>query len=165
MPSARAWRGPSIATGRSSTSISPASGRTLPYRMRTRVVLPAPFSPSSACTDAGSSERLAPRSASVVPKRLRMSRSATSAKRLEAPARDLERARRNLARELLHLRADLGGHLRAELLVPLDRNHSARQTEAYRPRLERPGLHFDRHEQQRHRDVQGRGRQHVLGRG
>ena len=50
MPSARAWAGPAITVGSPSTRIVPVSGWWTPARILTRVLLPAPFSPTSAWT-------------------------------------------------------------------------------------------------------------------
>ena len=71
--------------GTPSTAISPASGRTRPYATCIRVVLPAPFSPSSACSSPGVSVKSAPRSACTEPKRLRMPRSARAGGRGHRP--------------------------------------------------------------------------------
>ncbi len=53
MPSARARRGLSISTIAPSTAIVPASGRVTPYTIFINVLLPAPFSPSSATISPG----------------------------------------------------------------------------------------------------------------
>src|SRR5919198_503138 len=50
MPASRASRGEWNSTGRPWREISPSSGRYSPVRMFESVLLPAPFSPSSACT-------------------------------------------------------------------------------------------------------------------
>src|SRR2546427_292590 len=50
MPSACASRGDASRTGRPSSDTSPSSGCSAPVRILTSVDLPAPFSPSNACT-------------------------------------------------------------------------------------------------------------------
>src|SRR5450631_1199158 len=57
MPAAMASPGPAKVTGTSSTRISPASGLYIPYRTFIKVLLPAPFSPSSAWISPGSTVR------------------------------------------------------------------------------------------------------------
>src|SRR6266581_9173824 len=57
MPRSIAWRGESKRTGWPSSTIRPASGAVRPYRTFMSVVLPAPFSPSSASTSPGYSCR------------------------------------------------------------------------------------------------------------
>ncbi len=63
------------------TRISPASRRTTPAMILTRVLLPAPFSPSNACTSARRTTRSAPTSAWMPPYCLwtPLARSASSA--------------------------------------------------------------------------------------
>ena len=51
IPRSRASRGDRKSTACPSTSIRPASGRMTPETIRPRVDLPAPFSPTSACTE------------------------------------------------------------------------------------------------------------------
>ena len=68
MPAAMASRGPSNRHALPSTAISPRSGRCTPPRMRTSVDLPAPFSPTSACTSPASTSKSTPSSARVAPK-------------------------------------------------------------------------------------------------
>src|SRR5258705_8273275 len=69
MPQSRAWRGFAGVNDRPSSSMEPASGRSAPLKTFMSVLLPAPFSPMSACTSPAwtSSETL--RSACVAPKR------------------------------------------------------------------------------------------------
>jgi hypothetical protein len=57
-PSRCAASGSPIRRGSPSTTMSPASGWTTPVRILTRVDLPAPFSPTSACTVAFSIGKL-----------------------------------------------------------------------------------------------------------
>src|SRR5688572_1156258 len=78
MPSARASRGEWRRTSPPSTWIVPASGGTIPPAMCIRVDLPAPFSPTSACTSPAANEKSAPRTARTGPKDLRMPRSSRS---------------------------------------------------------------------------------------
>src|SRR5436309_12877587 len=49
--------------------MAPRSGRRRPARQASSVLLPAPFSPMSACTSPGPTSRLAPSRATVGPKR------------------------------------------------------------------------------------------------
>src|SRR5436190_16698938 len=49
--------------------MAPRSGRSRPARQASSVLLPAPFSPMSACTSPGPTSRLAPSRATVGPKR------------------------------------------------------------------------------------------------
>ena len=54
IPSDRAWAGPRICVGSPSSRIVPLSGWWTPARILTSVLLPAPFSPTSAWTSPGS---------------------------------------------------------------------------------------------------------------
>ena len=72
MPSCWPRSGFLIACGSPPRRISPASHCTAPVRMRESVLLPAPFSPTMACTSPLSAERSTARSACVPPKRLLM---------------------------------------------------------------------------------------------
>ena len=74
MPSARAASGLGRLTVLASISISPALGWISPYRILTRVDLPAPFSPSSACTSPRRRSRSIRSLAVNAPKRLVMPR-------------------------------------------------------------------------------------------
>src|SRR3990172_4128942 len=56
------------------TSIVPPSARITPVRILTRVLFPAPFAPSNACTSPGSTVRSADRSATTGPKNFERSR-------------------------------------------------------------------------------------------
>src|SRR5574340_131564 len=58
--------------GAPSRKTSPASGCTTPAMILESVLLPAPFSPTSACTSPGSTEKLTPSSACVPSKCLLM---------------------------------------------------------------------------------------------
>src|SRR5579872_827604 len=60
MPYRSAARGPSIVTGAPSISIVPESAGCAPARIFMSVDLPAPFSPTSACTSARSTSRSTP---------------------------------------------------------------------------------------------------------
>ena len=77
MPASCASRAEAKRTSRPSTRIVPASGACSPSRMRSRVDLPAPFSPTSAVTLAGGRSRLTPLSAWTTPNRLAIPRTAT----------------------------------------------------------------------------------------
>src|SRR5579884_252478 len=74
MPSRSAVRGPSIATGAPSTSIVPPSAGCAPARIFISVDLPAPFSPTSACTSPASTSNVTPSSARTPGNDLTMSR-------------------------------------------------------------------------------------------
>src|SRR3954471_12614159 len=63
MPKARAAAGSSRATAVPATTIVPPSGVSAPVMMRINVDLPAPFSPTSACTSPGCRSKDTPRSA------------------------------------------------------------------------------------------------------
>ena len=73
------------ATGLSSIRISPSSGCMSPYRTFIRVVLPAPFSPSRACTWPGDTERSIRSLATSEPNRLVMPFSSSSTSTLRSP--------------------------------------------------------------------------------
>src|SRR5438270_708585 len=73
MPSLRAAVGSFASTAWPATSIVPASGRWAPVMTLIRVDLPAPFSPTNACTSPASNSRCTPRSARTPPKDLWMS--------------------------------------------------------------------------------------------
>ena len=75
MPSSRARAGPWMTVGSPSRVIVPRSGWWMPARILTSVLLPAPFSPTSAWTSRGRRSRSTPSSAWVAPKRIVMSRS------------------------------------------------------------------------------------------
>ena len=75
IPASRASRGDRSRFGVPSIRISPASGDSIPAATCISVVLPAPFSPSSACTSPARTTRPAPVSACTVPNRLWMLRS------------------------------------------------------------------------------------------
>ena len=70
MPNMRATTGLSICCSRPSVTTLPASGRWKPEMHLTSVLLPAPFSPSSACTEPGATFRVTWSSAVKLPKRL-----------------------------------------------------------------------------------------------
>src|SRR2546429_7679809 len=70
IPLSRASSGLAGAYARPSTSIVPASGLIRPASTFIKVLLPAPFSPISACTSPFCKRRLTPSSATVGPKRL-----------------------------------------------------------------------------------------------
>ena len=70
MPRARDWAGPWIATGVPSRRIVPASGWWTPARILTSVLLPAPFSPTSAWISPGRRSIDTSVSAAVAPNRL-----------------------------------------------------------------------------------------------
>src|SRR5688572_6660005 len=70
IPSRMAARGPGIATTDPSSAIVPASGWTNPNRQFISVDLPAPFSPTSACTSPRRIWRSTASSASSDPNRL-----------------------------------------------------------------------------------------------
>src|SRR4029453_14803419 len=69
-PAARAWAGGRNRTTLPATSTPPASGRITPERILTRVLLPAPFAPTSAWTSPGATARSTERRASTDPYRL-----------------------------------------------------------------------------------------------
>src|SRR5215203_4561669 len=69
IPRRVASAGPDSRTGSSSTITVPSSGRSSPYRIRISVVLPAPFSPTIACTVPGASESVTASLATTRPKR------------------------------------------------------------------------------------------------
>src|SRR5215204_2811826 len=69
MPRPVASAGPDSRTGSSSTITVPSSGRSSPYRIRISVVLPAPFSPTMACTVPGAIESVTASLATTPPKR------------------------------------------------------------------------------------------------
>src|SRR5437763_1875893 len=73
-----ASRGEWNCTGSPSRKISPASGRYRPVRMLESVVLPAPFSPSSACTSPAAASNSTRSFASTAGKRFVIPRSATA---------------------------------------------------------------------------------------
>src|SRR6185437_14383529 len=77
-PAAIASLGELKLTGVPSTTISPSSGCISPYRTFISVVLPAPFSPSRACTWPGATERLIPSLATSGPNLLVMPLSSSS---------------------------------------------------------------------------------------
>ena len=68
MPLRCAARGPPSLASLPKRKISPASGRTKPLRILTSVDLPAPFSPSSACTSPGRTASDTSSRATVAPK-------------------------------------------------------------------------------------------------
>ncbi len=68
-----------------SSKISPSSGCSSPYRTFIRVVLPAPFSPSRACTWPGDTERSIRSLATSEPNRLVMPFSSSSTSTLRSP--------------------------------------------------------------------------------
>src|SRR5213080_1883416 len=70
IPLSRASSGLAGAYARPSTSIVPASGLISPASTFINVLLPAPFSPISACTSPFCKRRFTPSSATVGPKRL-----------------------------------------------------------------------------------------------
>src|SRR5207249_2701644 len=70
IPLSRASSGLAGAYARPSTSIVPASGLIRPASTFIKVLLPAPFSPISACTSPFCKRRFTPSSATVGPKRL-----------------------------------------------------------------------------------------------
>ena len=72
MPSCWPRKGLVIVCGSPPRRISPASDCTAPVRMRESVLLPAPFSPTMACTSPLSAVMSTERSACVPPKRLLM---------------------------------------------------------------------------------------------
>jgi hypothetical protein len=67
MPPRRASLGDRATYGRPRTAIVPASGRTAPVRIFTRVLLPAPFAPMSAWTSPAWTASEALRSAVTAP--------------------------------------------------------------------------------------------------
>src|SRR5829696_8558428 len=69
MPHCRAWWGFAGVKCLPSRSISPASGRHAPLSTFMSVLLPAPFSPISACTSPGATSSATSRRACVAPKR------------------------------------------------------------------------------------------------
>src|SRR5213593_1364411 len=73
IPLSRAASGLAGAYARPSTSIVPASGLIRPASTFINVLLPAPFSPISACTSPFCKRRFTPSSATVGPKRLLIS--------------------------------------------------------------------------------------------
>lgn len=68
IPAARAIAGPCSVTSWPSIAIAPASGWYTPARIFTRVDLPAPFSPTRACTSPGYSSMDPSSSACTAPK-------------------------------------------------------------------------------------------------
>src|SRR4051794_34545449 len=111
-----------------SSTISPSSGRYSPYRQFISVDLPAPFSPSSACTSPARTSRsmrsfavkspkrfAMPRSSSTVVPGLRGVTAGTSLNAFESPRRSLRDLGRDLDRAALDLRG-LGVHLVDEVL-------------------------------------------------
>ena len=94
IPSARACgRALELRSARRRAGSSPLSGWWTPARILTSVLLPAPFSPTSAWTSPGSSSSETSSSACVAPNRLEMPRSSTRARRRRRAA-----ARRSSAR-------------------------------------------------------------------
>ena len=71
MPSARAWAGPWMLIGSPSSRIVPLSGWWTPARILTSVLLPAPFSPTSAWTSPARRSSETSSSAWVAPEALR----------------------------------------------------------------------------------------------
>src|SRR5947209_1627071 len=69
-PASSASRGPWKATGRPSSSTVPSSALIAPARIFMSVLLPAPFSPQSACTSLACASKLTSRSACTPPKLL-----------------------------------------------------------------------------------------------
>src|SRR5207244_2310380 len=67
IPSRRASGGSSARSVRPATSSVPASGACAPVAIRISVLLPAPFSPTSACTSPGSSSKSTRWSACTAP--------------------------------------------------------------------------------------------------
>src|SRR6185437_6630325 len=70
MPAASASRGLSKRSGSPSSAISPESGACKPARILPSVLLPAPFSPHTACTDPVATSKLTFESATTPGKRL-----------------------------------------------------------------------------------------------
>src|SRR5579863_2445303 len=93
-----ASRGEWMLTGLPSSRISPSSGCTRPYSTFISVVLPAPFSPSSARISPGSTVRSMWSLATRSPKRLVMPRSSSFKRRLHS--RRVRRRPRSAARTL-----------------------------------------------------------------
>src|SRR5215831_1395318 len=73
-PARRASTGRGGRYGEPSSKSSPESGKVAPARTFISVLLPAPFSPMSACTCPGSAEKLTPPRATVAPNVFRTSR-------------------------------------------------------------------------------------------
>src|ERR1700689_151831 len=82
MPCRRASSGPLIVTGFPSIKISPEVGVSVPDRILTSVLLPAPLSPMRATTSPACTSKLAPDSALTCPYTFVMSR-ASSARLIE----------------------------------------------------------------------------------
>src|SRR5581483_2903796 len=78
IPASRASRGEANATGVPRRRISPSSGRYSPVRMFDSDDLPAPFSPSSACTSPSAASNRTPSFATTPGNRFVMSRSSTA---------------------------------------------------------------------------------------
>src|SRR3989338_1321583 len=70
IPQASLARGDPVGSGAPAKRMSPASGITAPLRILSRVDLPAPFSPTSACTSPGRTSRSTAASACTPPYRL-----------------------------------------------------------------------------------------------
>src|SRR5215210_2236843 len=87
MPASSASRGECNSSGSPFRKISPSSGRYSPVRMLDSVVLPAPFSPSSACTSPGAASKSTWSLATTAGKRLVTPRSAIAGREggAEAP--------------------------------------------------------------------------------
>src|SRR4051812_10093994 len=68
IPAARAAAGVLATYGEPAMRIAPESARSSPTRIRTSVLLPAPFSPSRACTWPRATSNVTPRSTAFVPK-------------------------------------------------------------------------------------------------
>ena len=77
IPSARDWAGPWIRVGTPSSRIVPLSGWWTPARIFTRVLLPAPFSPTSPWISPARMSIETSVRAAVAPKRFEMPRSST----------------------------------------------------------------------------------------
>src|SRR3989454_8116778 len=128
IPSAMALEGSRTLTGLPSTSTSPESGDTSPYRMFISVVFPAPFSPSSAWISPARTSKLMSSFARTPGKRFVMPRissagggSLMATKRVGGPAtagppsrslgslQRVERSRLHIRERLVDLRLESGG--------------------------------------------------------
>src|SRR5215218_2298852 len=88
IPASSASRGEPKWTGRPNSEISPASGRYSPVRMFESVLLPAPFSPSSACTSPAAASKSTPSFATTPGNDFEIPRIETAGERGCSPAAD-----------------------------------------------------------------------------
>src|SRR4051812_21135136 len=160
MPRACASCGWRRDTGWPSMRISPASGRWTPEIVLISVDLPAPFSPSSACTSPARTSKLTPFSARTPGKRLEMPRSSRKGGALVIlPGQYYRASRRSTRRRglreqvFLDLRIpEFPEHVVDEVVVNVDEQHRRGEEEEHLPRVERAerGVDLVRHELEGH---------------